>query len=268
MIPLPEFREIARQWGVPESTVERDYAQNWFLNALYDNTSELVLKGGTGIRKIHIPNYRFSDDLDFGLLRQMDQTDIRSLIKKSNKQAREESGIQFQDTISLKDNVNGFEGSVYFRILRRAGSPHKIKLDITEYKAEVMIYPTELLSIIHPFSDAISRNIITYSLKEIFVEKIRALFQRTRPRDLYDVWFLSDTIALSDLHGPIIQKCEFKGIKPDLNEFKQRTEYFRSSWHSSLKHQMKDLPDFQDALTKVMSILEMTISIVACRDLQ
>ncbi|NJE13855.1 nucleotidyl transferase AbiEii/AbiGii toxin family protein [Thermococcus sp. LS2] len=30
----------------------------------------------------------------------------------------------------------------------------------------------------------------SYSLEEIFAEKLRSLFQRTRPRGLYDVWYL------------------------------------------------------------------------------
>jgi predicted nucleotidyltransferase component of viral defense system len=29
----------------------------------------MALKGGTGIRKVYIENYRFSDDLDFTLLK-------------------------------------------------------------------------------------------------------------------------------------------------------------------------------------------------------
>jgi len=29
MIPSTEIRERAREYGVPETTVERDYAQNW-----------------------------------------------------------------------------------------------------------------------------------------------------------------------------------------------------------------------------------------------
>lgn len=31
MIPILEIRATARKKGVPESTVERDYAQNWLL---------------------------------------------------------------------------------------------------------------------------------------------------------------------------------------------------------------------------------------------
>jgi predicted nucleotidyltransferase component of viral defense system len=34
MIPALEIKERARELGVPTSTIERDYAQNWLLFAL------------------------------------------------------------------------------------------------------------------------------------------------------------------------------------------------------------------------------------------
>ena len=37
MIPPKEFKGVARRWGVPESTVERDYAQGWLLAYLSSN---------------------------------------------------------------------------------------------------------------------------------------------------------------------------------------------------------------------------------------
>ena len=43
-----------------------------------------------------------------------------------------------------------------------------------------------------------------YSLEEVFAEKIRALGQRGRPRDLYDVIFLMDLPALAD-HADLVQ---------------------------------------------------------------
>lgn len=66
MIPIVEIKEAARAFGVPPSTIERDYAQNWLLAHL--SALPMALKGGTGIRKVFIENYRFSDDLDFTLL--------------------------------------------------------------------------------------------------------------------------------------------------------------------------------------------------------
>jgi len=43
----------------------------------------------------------------------------------------------------------------------------------------------------HPYSDTIDTKILVYSLDEMFAEKTRSLFERTRPRDLYDIWYLN-----------------------------------------------------------------------------
>jgi len=80
MIPFIEFSEIARSRGVPVSTIERDYAQNWVLKYLDDGC--MTLKGGTGIRKVYVENYRFSDDLDFTLNEQMSVHKIEDNINK------------------------------------------------------------------------------------------------------------------------------------------------------------------------------------------
>jgi len=255
MIPEAEFREIARLHGVPESTVERDYAQNWFLKSIFDGGPNLILKGGTGIRKAHIADYRFSDDLDFGILTPMSSNNIVSIVEKAILNAREEVGIQFGSDFQLKENINGYEGSVYFRILRRSGSPHKIKLDITSHNAELLLFPILSLPIHHPFSDEFSAHTICYSLEESLAEKVRALFQRTRPRDLYDVWYLFRHIDPTELADAIRRKCEFKGISPNLTDMIQREGYFKASWNSSLRHQLKDLPDFESTFRSTTDIL-------------
>jgi len=80
MIPEIEFKEKARTFNVPISTIERDYAQNWLLAHL----PKMAFKGGTGIRKAYIKNYRFSDDLDFTLLEKISFKDLTNKVKKSN----------------------------------------------------------------------------------------------------------------------------------------------------------------------------------------
>jgi predicted nucleotidyltransferase component of viral defense system len=90
MIPEREIKEIAREYGVPVSTIERDYAQNWLLKFL--GSSFMALKGGTGIRKVYIENYRFSDDLDFTLLKSSDIVQLSDHIKNAIASAKNESG--------------------------------------------------------------------------------------------------------------------------------------------------------------------------------
>lgn len=107
MIPIREIKEIARRLSVPPSNlIERDYAQNWLLACL--DTREMVFKGGTCIRKVFIENYRFSDDLDFTLTKNLDLAALQNLITESITRTREECGIQFEDDIDIIDNQEWF----------------------------------------------------------------------------------------------------------------------------------------------------------------
>lgn len=208
MIPLREIRERARESGVPNTTIERDYAQNWLLKHL--SSMNMALKGGTGIRKTYIENYRFSDDLDFTLLEKTDTAMVKDLVMRAVSETKEESGINFNDGIQIEENINGFEVISYFRILRTSGTPIRIKLDLTGYEKEDILLPAEIRDIIHPYSDNCRFQIRVYSLEEILAEKIRSLFERTRPRDMYDTWYLHDIIDRVKILSVLQEKFKFK----------------------------------------------------------
>lgn len=254
MIPLREIREKARACGVPETTVERDYAQNWLLK--YLPTKNMILKGGTGIRKIYIANYRFSDDLDFTLLEDLERKELENQIINAVKGAKEESGINFDDSLQIVENENGYSVSVYFRIMRNAGNPLKIKLDITKTKREIILLPIEKKSIIHPYSDDYKAEIIAYSLEEIVAEKARALFERTRPRDLYDVWYLWDMVNKEKVLELLEEKCRFKAVISNTSSIIDRKSDFDNAWVVTLRHQLKQLPDFNKTFDKVLGIIK------------
>ncbi|MEA1912423.1 MAG: nucleotidyl transferase AbiEii/AbiGii toxin family protein [candidate division WOR-3 bacterium] len=251
MIPAREIREKSREYGVPETTVERDYAQNWLLKFL--DFSEMVLKGGTGIRKVYIENYRFSDDLDFTLLVRMDKDMLEKSLNKAVREAKEESGINFNDGIHIEENINGFEIPIYFSILRRGGTPLKIKLDLTSTEKERILLPMERKGVLHPYSDRCQFKIKVYSLEEIMAEKIRALFERTRSRDLYDVLYLHDKIKRERMLDTLTEKCRFKNIEIDIPSLESRKSDFANAWKSSLGNQIKELPDFNYVYNEVIS---------------
>jgi predicted nucleotidyltransferase component of viral defense system len=260
MIGPVEIKERARDLGVPESTIERDYAQNWLLKALYDTGSEMVLKGGTGVKKVYVPEYRFSDDLDFTLLGEMAVDDLKVLISDTLTMIRKESGMDLLENFDIKQGVTGYVVRVYFRILRRTGHPLRIKLDLTNAENEVILMPPANKRIIHPYSDAISSKVKVYTLEEIVAEKIRSLFQRTRPRDLYDVWALWNRTAQEKVTGLFVEKCRFKELKPDLDAFVDRKDIFSNTWSKTLSHQMKALPDFEVAHEMVLRIIERVLA--------
>ena len=127
-------------------------------------------------------------------LKVVTKEELEASIKESIKKAKEESGINFSENIEFQENDNGFEIAVYSRILRESGSPLKIKLDITQSGNEEILLPLSKRMIIHPYSDNLEAEMKVYSLEEMVAEKVRSLFQRTRPRDLYDVWYLWNNV--------------------------------------------------------------------------
>jgi predicted nucleotidyltransferase component of viral defense system len=254
MIPLVEFKAKARELGVPVSTIERDYAQNWILK--YLGTKNMVLKGGTAIRKVYVENYRFSDDLDFTLTELVSIKETKDQIEKSIKMAKEESGIDFLVDFEIGCCDSGFTAKIYFHISRRGGLPLKIKLDLTLPANEILLLPPEEKSIIHLFSDKCSAKVPVYSLDEIVAEKIRTLFQRTRPRDLYDIWFFIVMHRREVSKIFVDKKCKFKNVVVNLHELEIRKDHFIKSWQNSLIHQIKDLPDPARVFEEVLYALQ------------
>ncbi len=257
MIRANEIRETAREHGVPETTIEKDYCISWILNSLYQHPNSFALKGGTGIRKLYVSNYRFSEDLDFTILKNMDKAEIEENIRTSIRTAKQDSGIEFLDEIKFRQNVNGYKVDIYFRILRQTGNPLRIKLDLTKPERERMILPLQKMPILHHYSDNCSAIVLAYSIHEIIAEKIRSIFERTRPRDLYDLWFFTENFDIRQALEILPEKCEFKAVKTDIRSVMERKDDFSSAWVNSLGHQLKDLPDFDPVFYHVLEQLEM-----------
>lgn len=72
MIRSAEISKLAHRLGLGDKTIEKDYVLTWVLLAITTSPLNdlLAFKGGTAIKKIYVPDYRFSEDLDFTLLLQ------------------------------------------------------------------------------------------------------------------------------------------------------------------------------------------------------
>lgn len=94
-----------------------------------------------------------------------------------------------------------------------------------------------------------------YAFAEVFAEKLRALGQRTRPRDLYDVVNLHRRHDLRDerelVERILHEKCAFKQVAvPTLAAVTQgtKTSELRSDWEAMLAHQLPALPPVEEFL--------------------
>jgi uncharacterized protein len=79
-----------------------------------------------------------------------------------------------------------------------------------------------------------------------------ALMGRTEPRDLYDFWYLLEIEGLKPKEHNIefISKAKHKGHNPD--EFAAKVlikeATFKRHWDAKLRHQIHDLPKFEDVM--------------------
>jgi hypothetical protein len=132
----------------------------------------------------------------------------------------------------------------------RSGGWPRLKLDLTT--DECVVLPPVRVSIFHPYSDAPTDGIdvLSYAYEEAFGEKVRALAERARPRDLYDVINLYRNDASrpspSVLLDVLRQKCAFKQMTvPRFADMQKYRDALEAGWTAMLAHQLPTLPPLE-----------------------
>lgn len=262
MIGRQEILERAGELSLRPDIVEKDYVLGWLLAGIAAHpvlSVSWVFKGGTCLKKVHFETYRYSEDLDFTLTdgSQAAPGFLTERFAEIAEWVYSESGIEVpaeRSRFKAYSNKHGgvnLEGRVYYRgPLRPGGDVPRIKLDLTT--DEVLVLEPMLLPASHPYSDARHGPILvrSYPYPEVFAEKLRALAERGRPRDLYDVIHLYRRAAPGDLAQTVrrvlVEKCRYKGLPvPDLPAIEAHHDTMRSSWEAMLKHQLLHLPPFE-----------------------
>lgn len=280
MITALDIRERAGEWGMSPDVVEKDYVLGWLLAGIGADPvlgRTFVFKGGTCLKKCYFETYRFSEDLDFTLVEGAPQ-DPDSLVAAFTRVAdrlQAVAGLELPPTqfrFEVYQNPRGrpsIEGRVYYRgpLPRPAGNLPRIKLDLTA--DEVNVRPPVLRPVWHPYpdGDAMGRATVrSYSYDELFGEKLRALLERSRPRDLYDVvnmfWYEPERPDASAVAEAYRAKCRFKGIDAPLEPEgllpPDHRADLEADWAPMLSHQLPELPtlaQFVRALTDVAAWL-------------
>jgi predicted nucleotidyltransferase component of viral defense system len=251
MITHVEIKNLEVEWSLREDVVEKDYVISWLLWGISSHTilsDAWVFKGGTCLKKCYFETFRFSEDLDFTILPggPFEPDRVLPILDEVLSRVHEESGIDFaiqKQKMKLRPDDTSSEGRVYYRGPRQAPSPGMVKLDLNA--AEKIVRPPVLRKMSHAYSDRypVPGNVRCYSFEELFAEKIRALGERCRPRDLYDVVNIyrhSDLRKESELIREVLkEKCESKGIPIPSYEAIANSPVFpelQTEWENMLAH--------------------------------
>ena len=263
MIKPGEIQNKAREVGVRDQQIEKDYILSWILQGIaqHENLSKtIVFKGGTVLKKVYFEDYRFSEDLDFTLLdNEISNDQIFEWLEEVFEYVRDEANIPLE----IIDNNEHEDGGINFYIsyvgpLGGIGANKKVKVDIS--RSETLVFKPIKQKVFLGYTDQEDHELLCYPLEEVLVEKMRSVMQRMQARDFYDIWYLLEVHGMDvDFYvAEFRSKCESKGIDPTdfHNKLEQRLPQYRGRWQSSMADQIQDLPDFDEVLREVMRHLK------------
>jgi len=276
MIDKREILAIAEQTSLTPHVVEKDYVLGWMLAGISGHealTDSWVFKGGTCLKKCFFETYRFSEDLDFTLqdAGHLEEDFLRGVFGEIGEWIYEETGIQIPPEgirFEIYENPRGqlsCQGKIsYIGPVSPTRPPPVIKLDLTA--DERIVLPPVRVPIFHPYTDAPQDGVevLAYDYVEAFAEKFRALAERTRPRDLYDVVHLFWNADMRPEPQRFLEvlraKCEFKGIGlPRILDLEPHRPELEAGWANMLAHQLPALlpvEQFWAALPEIFAWLE------------
>jgi predicted nucleotidyltransferase component of viral defense system len=273
LIPRAALQVRAKEWGLAEEVVEKDYVLGWLLWGIGTQPAlrdRWVFKGGTCLKKCFAETYRFSEDLDFTVLDDgpLKPDDLLPVLTEMLDLVEQEIGITLSSrppAVRLRPDGRSAEGRIYYRGPRATPGEARVKLDLT-YDETIVETPIRR-EIAHAYDETLPDDgaVQCYAFVEVFTEKLRALGQRTRPRDLYDVVNLYRRADLRENRDVVLavleRKCAYKDVPVPTLAAVTATEKaadLRADWGAMLAHQLPVLPpveEFIDALEDVFARL-------------
>jgi len=175
------------EWGrtVPWPTVEQ-IEQDLVLSRLIVEIAnddylgdELVFRGGTCLHKLHAPApLRYSEDLDYvrstgGGIREL----TRAVTRIGNR-----LGMEVQTRIT--EHPKMFLRAPY----ETGGGQMRVKIEVNTFERSPASPPVRIPFRVESSWFSGSAEVLTFTLDEVVATKIRALFQRSKGRDLFDLW--------------------------------------------------------------------------------
>ncbi|MBT0608043.1 nucleotidyl transferase AbiEii/AbiGii toxin family protein [Aequorivita echinoideorum] len=258
MIKPGEIQNMAREFGVRDQQIEKDYILSWILQGIAKHeelSKTIAFKGGTVLKKVYFEDYRFSEDLDFTLLDDsITNEQIFEWFEEVFEFIKEEANIP----LAIIDDNEHKDGGINFYIsyvgpLGGLGANKKVKVDIS--RSENLVFEPVLNDVFIGYTDQEKHQLLCYSLEEVLVEKLRSVMQRMQARDFYDIWYLLEVHGM-DVNFYIKEfkaKCKNKEVNPaDFHEkLEQRLPQYKGRWQKSMADQIHDLPDFDTVLREV-----------------
>jgi len=224
-----ELSRIAEVKHLTLRNTEKDYLLELLLYFLSEYRRSLVFKGGTALYKFYNLN-RFSEDLDFNFVGKRFDTD--KMIKKV---IRNLEVIGMQRSIFEKTE-HGNETNIRFSIRGplydgSKNSMSRVSINISKRERPISILGKLLVA---TYLEIPSFELSVLDADEIAAEKIRCILTREKPRDVYDLWFLSKKGIVLDV-SLVNKKLKIYRLTFNQEKFLEKVNEKRNMWKKDLQ---------------------------------
>lgn len=203
-----EAERLAQRLKIDITQVVREEWELKILKILADFpvSQKMYFKGGTTLR-LAFDSPRFSEDLDFTMTKSITEVELKEFADAVTKTYQE------SEISDLRKKYYNF--LVEFKIKESFLSQNfRIKIEIS--KRKTVKRETQLILLNSPVTD-IQVLLPVEKIEEIYQEKLNAMAERKKPRDLFDIWFITQK-----LRKPMpkkLTKINKKELRRDLAKF-------------------------------------------------
>jgi len=231
--------------------LEKDYLLNLMLKVISLNkiSQSLELKGGTALYLFHGLD-RFSEELDFSYVGKKMILKIDSLIEPvmhdfslSYKISKSKGNVIIRD----EKGISGIRSEFFIEgpLFNKTGKRHKIKIDIS-IRNDLLMKPEQAM-LVSKYSDIGTILLYKMPLQEMLAEKLCAILERAKARDLYDAYFILKYKGLEYEELIVAKKFEKRG-----KTFKREhllsaiNNVSKDLWKEELQYIVPRLPDLSE----------------------
>lgn len=191
-------------WRTPEQ-VEQDLVLRRLVVEVFSEPAlreELAFWGGTCLHTLHLPSpLRYSEDLDF---RRRSAGAIGPVLNALR-------AVAARVGMTVVKSETGRHPKLRLRGPYETGGEMRVKIEMnTRERSPVLGFKTRVAAVSSPWF-AGSASVVTFATEEILATKIRAMFEREKGRDLFDLWL---GLELLDLDGREIARVFDAGYRP------------------------------------------------------
>ncbi|OBC10905.1 hypothetical protein A5784_35980 [Mycobacterium sp. 852013-50091_SCH5140682] len=238
---VDERDSVATQFGVAAEQVERDHLISHLLAFLSQHFADRIhFIGGTALARTHLPDGRLSEDIDLIALGDRKQVaqDLDASLPRAV--ARSHGRLTVEPALSATANT--------LPVLLRPADGRPVRLQLLSSRDRVL-WPTERRVLVQRYADAPPAALLVPTLPAFVASKTATWADRHAPRDLWDLWALSEIGAIDPVAATLFRQYGPTNKNPGAYLFRSAPP--DTDWQAQLAGQTRLTVSAKDALNAV-----------------